>query len=257
MRIIINGLYGRMGQAVLKSAIEQGHTIAAGIDPLLKEENIPTYTRIDLCTEKADGVIDFSTTQALPFLLEYGKSRGIPLVLATTGYSLEQQQSITEAARVLPIFQSANMSIGVAVLKKLVAQGAKMLGSAFDVEIVETHHRHKVDAPSGTALLLYNALQETISQQGQHAPIPTYGRQGHTGERNPREIGIHAVRGGSVAGTHQVLFLGENQSITLTHEATDRNIFALGAMDALQYLIGKKPGIYTMEDLIEEREGQR
>ena len=248
MDIIINGLYGKMGQALMQGAPQKGCRIVAGIDPrgAAKGEPFPVYQSIDQCRVKADGLIDFSTPGALPALLAYGKANHIPLVLATTGYQEEDLRQIAAAAKDVAILQSANMSLGVAVLKALTVQAAKMLGRDFDIEMTETHHHHKVDAPSGTALMLFNSLKNEVDSSF----TPVYGRQGHTGPRQPREVGIHALRGGTVPGTHDVHFFGQEQTITLSHQANNRSIFALGALDAIKFVKQKEPGLYTIDDLV-------
>lgn len=249
MKIIISGFYGKMGQALSSAAQEKGHEVVAGIDPAGKkeEEALPVYASATQLTENADGLIDFSVPAALPALLAYAANTKVPLVLSVTGYDKNQQQLILEASKDTAIFKSANMSLGVAVLKALTMEAAKMLGEDFDIEITETHHRQKVDAPSGTALLLYDAIHETLPQT-----YPVYGREGNIGKRNQKEVGIHALRGGTMAGTHEVHFLGDHQNIVLKHEATDRNIFAYGALKALAFLQGKGPGLYTTDDLVKE-----
>ncbi len=245
MKIIISGYKGKMGQALAQAAQDKGYQVVAGIeagDTAFGFEAIKEDEK-----KQVEGLIDFSSPKALTALLAYGIKTKTPLVLATTGYSEAEHRKIVEAAKEIPIFQSANMSLGVAVLKALTVEAAKMLGEDFDIEITETHHRQKVDAPSGTALLLYDALHQALPQS-----YPVYGREGHTGKRGQKEIGIHALRGGTVAGTHEVHFLGDDQNITLKHEATNRNIFAYGALKALDFLQNKGPGLYNMDDLVKE-----
>ncbi len=250
MNIIINGLYGKMGQTIVNKGLEKGVKIVAGIDPRGKKdgETIPVFHEIKECTIPAEGLIDFSVPAALENLLTFALEKQLPLVLATTGYSEEDLKKIQEASKKIPILQSYNMSLGIAVLKALTVQAGKILGNEFDIEIVETHHHHKVDAPSGTAILLYEALKKEVNQQY----YGVYGRQGQIGARDKKEIGIHTLRGGNVPGTHEVHFFGENQNLTLSHQANDRSIFALGALDAIKFLKEKKHGLYHLDDLVQE-----
>ena len=247
MNIIISGVAGRMGQAVTALCAEQGIGITAGIDlhqpPLV---NFPVFSSFSECG-KGDCIIDFSKPQALTGLLAHAEAHGIPVVLATTGYSAEEQEYIRIAAEKIPVFQSANMSLGIALLKSL-AQMAAMALDNFDIEIVETHHNKKADAPSGTALLLYDAIRDASRSPKRGV----CGREGLTGERKAEEIGIHALRGGTVAGIHEVSFFGENEIITVSHTATNRRIFASGAVRAALFIQGKEKGLYTMDDLVAE-----
>ena len=198
--------------------------------------------------EAGDALIDFSSPAALDALLSWAVSAHVPCVLATTGYTEEQLAAIDEAAKRIPIFRSANMSVGIALLRKLAAQAAAALDGSFDIEIVETHHRRKKDAPSGTALMLYDALKAARPQSG-----PVFGREGRSCARQAGEIGIHAVRGGTVVGEHEILFLGDEERITIAHSAESRAVFASGALQAAAFLQGKAPGLYTMDDLLAER----
>ncbi len=241
MKAIVNGAKGRMGQAVMAGLTAQGHEIAALIDPFMDVKTISD------CSATADVIIDFSSPAALTDLLAYSKAKKMPLVLATTGYSPEQLQQIEAAAQEAPIFKSANMSLGINLLKRLIQTAAKVLGNDFDCEIVETHHNQKKDAPSGTALLLYDALISAYDTPHEMQPS----RHGMDCKRDPKEIGIHAIRGGTVPGIHEVGFYGNNETITLTHSAQSREVFAQGAIKAAQFMVGKGPGFYSMDELLE------
>ena len=172
----------------------------------------------------------------------------MPAVLCTTGYNEAELQMIEEASREIPVFRSANMSLGVNVLRHLVQEAARALGEDFDVEIVERHHRMKADSPSGTALMLYDSVKDATETLRQ----PVFGRYGRTAQRQPGEVGIHAVRGGTITGEHEVCFYGDGEELILTHRAEKRSLFARGALRAAAFLMDKSAGKYDMQDLIEE-----
>lgn len=248
MKVILSGAMGRMGQAVIARLRETGHDVAAMVDPKIDSEK--GFTSIKACDVSADVIIDFSSPKALCDLLAFAVEKQIPLVLATTGYSEADLQQIDEASRRVAIFRSANMSLGINVLKDLIQKAAKILGDDFDVEIIETHHNQKMDAPSGTALLLYDALKDAYRETREIKP----GRYGAEAKRGKNEIGIHAVRGGTVPGIHEVGFFGQNEVITLTHSAQNRDVFAVGAVRAAEYMVKTEaretPRLYTMADVV-------
>lgn len=246
MDIILSGAAGYMGRAVASLAAERGITVLAGIDRVQGTCAFPVFSSPDELPAGGDALIDFSSPDALPDLLAFLTERRMPAVLATTGYSEEQLTAIDRAADKIAIFRSANMSVGIALLQKLCAQAARVLGPDFDIEIVEAHHRRKKDAPSGTALMLY----ESMAREQEHSAV--YGRHGRDSARTRGEIGIHAVRGGTVTGEHQVLFLGDQERIRLSHSAESRSVFAAGALRAAAFLVGKEPGLYNMSDLLGE-----
>lgn len=242
MRILVNGACGRMGQTLLR-LIESGKnhsSLAAAIDPrgdgqqILKDfDNAP----------QADVIIDFSHHSAIGSLLEYAQAVKLPVVVATTGHTEEEKQLIFDAAKQIPVFYSGNMSVGIAVLCALAKKTASVFPEA-DIEIVETHHCHKLDAPSGTALMLADAMREARPTAENHC-----GRSGMC-PRQANEIGIHAVRRGEIIGIHEVLISTGTQTITLKHEAHDRALFAEGALDAAAFLLGKDAGLYNMNSMI-------
>ncbi len=249
LKILISGCNGHMGQVVAQICRESGDVeVAAGFDLLGQErEDFPVYSSPAAFRGEADALIDFSAPAALPALLELGKARRIPLVLATTGYSPEQLAAIDAAAREIPIFRSGNMSLGINVLMGLVNKAAATLGGDFDVEIVERHHRRKVDAPSGTALMLAQAASEALPYE----PEYVYQRQSVRKPREPKEIGISSVRGGNIVGDHEVIFAGRDEVIELKHSAMSREVFASGSLRAARFLAGvKTPGLYSMKDLV-------
>ena len=245
MKLILNGALGRMGRAVAAMAADRGCDVAGGVDVVAGEAGFP------VCADwsglpAADAVIDFSTPAALPAELDYVTAHHLPLVLCTTGLSEEQIAAVRKAAQVVPIFFSSNMSLGVAVLSALTKKAAAVLGDTFDIEIVEMHHNQKVDAPSGTALMLADAAKAGLS----YDPVYTYDRHTRRQKREKKEIGIASLRGGTVVGEHSVYFAGEQEVLTLSHSAGSRSVFAAGALSAAAFIVGKAPGMYSMEDII-------
>ncbi len=249
-RIILSGCLGRMGRVITELC--EGHerlTIAAGIDPVgsAAATPYPVFPTPEECAVEADVLVDFSAPAALGALLTWARARSIPLVLASTGYSPEQLEQIEAAAKAVPIFRSANLSIGVNLLLELTRRAAQVLGEDFDVEIVERHHNKKVDAPSGTALMLADAAKEGLPFQ----PEYVYDRHSVRKARDHAEIGISAVRGGTIVGDHEVIFAGEQEVVELHHHAASREVFARGALRAAAFMAGvDAPGLYTMADVL-------
>ena len=249
MNMIIGGALGRMGREMATAAAEAGNTVACGVDVAFagQASDFPVVTEFSRITVPADVLIDFSRAEALPSLLAYAAAARMPLVLCATGYEAAERESISRAAETLPILQSVNMSLGVAVLKRLAVVAARALGDGYDVEIVEKHHRRKPDSPSGTALMLYEALNRAMGGETK----PVYGRQGRAQARASAEIGLHSVRGGTVAGEHEIGFYGNGEELLLTHRAENRALFAQGALKAARFLLGKPAGLYAMEDVVQ------
>ena len=239
MNVIVNGALGRMGQQVCRLLAENGD--AAVLVDRVGGDGV--YTSLSDYTGPADVVIDFSSHVGAGELADYCAARKLPLVAATTGYTPEELALLEAAAGIVPVFQSFNMSVGVALLARLVKQAAAVFGGA-DVEIVETHHNRKADAPSGTALMLADAVK---SQRPDSDYV--FGRSGQH-KRQPNEIGIHALRVGNVVGEHEVIFGTDSQTITLKHQAHDRALFAEGALTAARFVLGREPGFYHMDDLL-------
>ena len=238
-----------MGQAIVGlAASDEDIKIVAGVDKFDNGQNsFPVYSNIEACELEADVIIDFSNSSAVDGLLEYAVSRNIPVVLCTTGLSDEQLARVTEASAKVAVLRSANMSIGINLLLKLIKENAAILRDAgFDTEIVEKHHRHKLDAPSGTALALADAAKDALGSDYEYV----YDRTERRMERPVKEIGISAVRGGSIVGDHDVIFAGTDEVITLSHTAYSRNVFAQGAISAARFLAGRAPGMYSMSDVI-------
>lgn len=244
MRIIVNGALGHMGRALISLIEDQGLTVAARIDRGASSES-EALSDISLFDGEADIVIDFSHHSAAPELAEYCASRGLPLVVATTGHTPEELDAIVRSAEAIPVFRSANMSVGIALLRKLVTQAAAVLTGS-DIELIDVHHNRKLDAPSGTALMLTEAVQESRPDTQ-----VVHGRSGME-KRAKDEITVHSLRMGSVVGDHEVIFASANETVRLKHEAHDRSLFADGALRAAAFLIKQEPGVYDMDDLLNE-----
>lgn len=249
VRIIMHGCNGKMGQVITRLAAEDGNCqIVAGIDTFREIENTyPVFDNLKDCDVEADVVIDFSNAKAVDGLLEACCEKKLPVVLCTTGLSEEQLQKVEDAAKETAVLKSANMSLGINLLMRLLKDAAKVLAPAgYDIEIVEKHHNKKVDAPSGTALALADAINET--QDPQYAYC--FDRSQERKPREKREIGISAVRGGTIVGEHEVLFAGEDEVIEFKHTAYSKAVFGKGALEAAKFLAGKPAGRYEMSDVI-------
>ena len=223
-------------------------TIAAGVDLFADSAAaFPAYTNIADVQEEADVIIDFSHPSLLTPILSYAAQKGgIPAVLCTTGYSAEQVEALKTSAQTQPVFYSRNMSLGINLLIELSKKAAKVLGDQFDIEIIEKHHNQKIDAPSGTALMLADAIASVRDGETQYV----YDRHAQRKKREKSEIGLHAVRGGTIVGEHEVVFAGNHEVITLSHSAQSKELFATGAVNAAVYMCGKGPGLYDMSDMI-------
>ncbi|NLC68850.1 MAG: 4-hydroxy-tetrahydrodipicolinate reductase [Clostridiaceae bacterium] len=247
VRIILSGCNGKMGQVVTRLAKQNPDVkIVAGIDINDSIKNdYPVFNEAVKCNVEADVIIDFSNPSALDSLLKLAISRKLPLVMATTGFSEAQKKQLRETSSKIPVFQSANMSLGVNLLIDLVKKAAKNLESFFDIEIIEKHHNQKIDAPSGTALALADAINDVLEHKQEYV----YDRHARRMKRSKKEIGIHAVRGGTIVGEHSVIFAGNDEIIELKHTAMSKDIFAVGAIKAAIFLYDKQPGLYSMNDL--------
>ena len=248
MKILISGALGHMGRAVAAQASADGIEIVAGVDALQGDCSFPCHTGFDALPDCSGAVIvDFSQPEALTSLLAYAVKNHLPVVLATTGYSDEQIAQIETASHTLPIFRSANMSLGINVLLELVRTASAVLGDDYDIEIVERHHNKKLDAPSGTALMIADAAAQAVGHETEYA----YERQSVRRPRDKREIGISSVRGGTIVGDHTILFAGRDEVIEISHHAASREIFANGALRAAKFLATvTQPGCYNMKDLL-------
>lgn len=249
-KIIMCGCNGKMGRVISQLVKEDaGAEIVAGVDISGEQlDSYPVFKTITECNVKADVVIDFSAPAALSDILSVGIAKQLPLVLCTTGYTEEQVAKIKEASEKVAVLRSANMSLGVNLLLNLVQAAAKVLAEAdFDIELVEKHHNQKVDAPSGTALALADAINEALNNEYTYK----YDRSTERAKRDKKEIGISAVRGGSIVGEHEVIFAGTDEVIEFKHTAYSKAIFGKGAVSAAKFLAGKSAGLYSMQDVIE------
>ena len=250
VKVIMHGCNGKMVQVITRlAAADPELAIVAGVDARAQALNdYPVFGDISECDVEADVVIDFSNAAAVDHLLEWCQEKQMPVVLCTTGLSGEQLQRVEEAAGRTAVLKSANMSLGVNLLMKLLQDAAKVLApEGFDMEIVERHHNQKVDAPSGTAIALADALNGAL--EGDYEYV--YDRSGQRKKRDSHEIGISAVRGGTIVGEHEVIFAGEDEVIEFKHTAYSKALFAKGAVAAAKFLAGKGPGRYDMSDVIQ------
>lgn len=249
-RIIMHGCNGKMGQVISSLVTEDdGVEIVAGIDARDDGHNpYPVFTDIDECDIEADCLIDFSTASAVDKMLDYCGAKKLPCVLCTTGLNEQQMQKVKEASGQIPVLRSANMSLGINLLLKLLKDAAGVLAPAgFDIEVVEKHHNLKLDAPSGTALALADSINEEFGNEYEYV----YDRSSRREKRPKKEIGISAVRGGTIVGEHDVLFAGSDEVITFSHSAYSKAVFGKGAVQAAKFLAGKAPGMYDMSNVID------
>ena len=246
--IAICGANGKMGKTIYNCiSAREDCKVIAGIDINTEQyADFPIFDSPSKLPEKPDVIIDYSNPASLDGLLEYCLSTGTPIVLATTGYSDEQINKIKSAAEQLPVFFTFNMSLGINLLVQLAKKAASVLGDQFDIEIVEKHHNQKIDAPSGTAIMLANAVNETLDNKYHYV----YDRHSQRKKRDKNEIGMHAIRGGTIVGEHDVIFAGHDEVITLSHSAASKSVFAEGSINAAIYLSDKPAGLYDMSSLV-------
>ena len=248
LKVVICGILGAMGARVMECCFEDMDiSVVAGVD--VKDgtlANIPLFKDISELSLKADVVIDFSHPSLTEGICRYCASSKTPLVLCTTGQTKEQLQAVSELSKTVPVFRSANMSVGIAVLNSLCKKAARILGERYDIEIVEKHHNKKLDAPSGTALLLADGINSVCHNKYDY----TYERNSKHDRRSANEIGIHSIRGGTIVGEHEIIFAGNDEVITLSHSAASKTVFAAGAINAARFLSRQKPGIYDMDCLV-------
>ncbi len=248
-KVIMHGCNGHMGQVITRLiARENDIEIVAGIDiNTVAKSTYPVFADLRDCYVNADVIIDFASVKAIDSLLDYAAEKKIPVVLCTTGLSLEQSEKAAEVSKQVAILKSANMSLGINTLLKLVKTAAKVFAQAgFDMEIIEKHHNKKLDAPSGTALALADAINEELNNEYFYK----FDRSQDHAKRDEKEIGISAVRGGTIVGEHEVIFAGEDEVIEFKHTAYSKAIFAKGAIQAAKFLKGKPAGMYNMSDVI-------
>lgn len=250
INILMSGCNGKMGQVITRLSEQfDDLRIAAGLDISDHIKNsYPVFTNIEKCDVKVDVIIDFSNPAAFEAVTNFAVSRKIPLVMATTGLTQAQKNQLEIAAKVIPVFFSANMSLGVNLIMDLVKKAAKVLESNFDIEIVEKHHSQKLDAPSGTALAIADSINSVLAQKQEYV----YDRHSRRKKRSKNEIGFHAVRGGTIVGEHSVIFAGNDEIIEINHSAMSKDVFGTGALKAASFICRQKAGLYSMTDLIGE-----
>ena len=248
-KILLCGACGKMGGNVLSLLAEDTEaTVVCGVDLYPKEIGVPVYQSFASVTEDVDVIIDFSSPVGLQERLDFAKERKAGIVLASTGFTADDLALIQSYESEIAIFRTANLSLGINLMQALVKAAAQVLGDNFDVEIIEKHHNLKKDAPSGTALMLADSVNEAFDGEKEYV----YGREGIVGARRKKEVGIHAVRGGTIVGEHDVIFAGEDEVITISHSAASKRVFAVGAIRAAKWLTGKAAGKYEMKHLLAE-----
>lgn len=249
VKIIMHGCNGRMGRVITELVSQESEaTIVAGVDKFGNSTGVfPVFDSIEKCDVPADVIIDFSNASAVDSVLDYAVEKKIPVVLCTTGLSDDQLVKVKETSSKVAVLKSANMSVGVNVLMKVLRDAAPTLAAAgFDIEIVEKHHNQKLDAPSGTAIALADSINDSLNNEYEYV----YDRSTRREKRPEKEIGISAVRGGTIVGDHDVIFAGLDEVVTLSHRAYSRSIFAKGAIEAAKFLAGKPAGMYDMSNVI-------
>ncbi len=248
VKIIVHGYVGKMGKVICDLVKQRTDCeVVAGIDMASTSMPFPTFTEIDSCDMPADVIIDFSTAVAVPRLINYAVKKKLPIVVCTTGFSEEILEQVKQASTEIPIFRSANMSIGINLIAGLLQKASKILHEAsFDIEIIEKHHNQKIDAPSGTALILADSINNSLNNQLNYV----YDRSKVNEKRNNKELGIHTIRGGTIVGEHSVIFAGKDEVVEFTHIAHSKEVFAIGAISAAKFLVGKDAGLYNMNDLL-------
>ena len=247
-RIILSGCNGKMGQAIVKAVADrEDAVISAGVDIFTDcGYDFPVFNDFKKIDTEADVIIDFSNPVVLDGLLSHARGKKLPAAICTTGYSTAQVQQIKEAAKEIAVFHSGNMSLGINLIIELSKKAASVFGSAFDIEIVEKHHNQKIDAPSGTALMIADGISEVMDKEPQYV----YDRHAYRKKREKNEIGIHSVRGGTIVGEHEVIFAGHDEVLSIKHEAHSKEVFAVGSINAAVFLNGKEAGLYNMSDLL-------
>ena len=249
-KIIMTGCSGKMGASILSAAaLREDCEITAGVDLVKPADDSFIYAKsFEELDCDADVIVDFSNPAVLDSLLDYAVAKKLPAVICTTGFNEEQKQKIRDAAKEIPIFYSGNMSLGINLIIELAKKAAAVFGDGFDVEIIEQHHNQKLDAPSGTALMIADAIA-SVKPDSEYV----YDRHSYRKKRDKNEIGIHSVRGGTIVGEHEVIFAGQDEILTISHSARSKTVFAVGALNAAVFLKGKSAGMYDMSDLLAEK----
>lgn len=247
MNVLINGADGKMGNELLNAIQKQeGFNVVCGVDKVANnDKEFPIYSDIEDIKEKVDVIIDFSIPVATFKILKYAVRNKVPIVIATTGFTKDEIEQIEEFSKEIPVFRSSNMSLDINLMAKIVQEIAKVLSDT-DIEIVETHHNRKIDAPSGTAILLANAINEVLKEKKTY----TFDRMQKREARKKDEIGFSSIRGGNIVGEHSVKFFGENEELEITHKAYSRQVFAEGALKAANFIVKQEKGLYDMNDVV-------
>lgn len=247
MKILLSGADGKMGNEIINAVKgNENFEIICGFDVNEGKAEFPIYNDIKNIKEKVDVIIDFSIPKATFKILEYAKENRLPIVIATTGFSKEELKRIEEYSKEIPIFRSSNMSLDINLMADIIKRIAEVLTTS-DIEIIETHHNRKVDSPSGTAILLADAINEVFNNKKEY----TFDRMQKREKRNKNQIGFSSIRGGNIVGEHTVKFFGENETLEITHTAYSRKVFAEGALKAAEFLIKQKNGLYNMKDVVQ------
>ncbi len=247
LKAILVGASGKMGKNIAECALDNNDIkIVAGVDKFNHGANFPIFPTFSEVNVEADVIIDFSNPALLEDLLSFATAKNIPVVIATTGYNDAQIEQIKETSKKIPVFFTFNMSLGVNLLCSLAKKAANILGEGFDIEIIEKHHNQKIDAPSGTAIMLANAVNSVFDDKLTYE----YDRHSKRAKRPKNEIGIHSVRGGTIVGEHDVIFAGRDEVITLSHAAHSKQVFAVGSLRAAKFIADKPCGMYDMNDIL-------
>ncbi|MBR3058594.1 MAG: 4-hydroxy-tetrahydrodipicolinate reductase [Clostridiales bacterium] len=248
VRVFLSGCMGRMGRVITEMCAEYDDTVIVAGSDVVENPNstFPIYKDPMDCKEEVDVIIDFSHVSAFAKITEFAEKRNIPIVMCTTGLSDEQKTELEALSKKVGVFYSGNMSLGINVLIKLVREAAAKLYPDFDIELVEEHHNKKLDAPSGTALMIADAMNESVDNQLEYV----YERQSKRQKREKKELGIHSIRGGNIVGEHKVMFIGGEEILTISHSAQTRNVFGRGAVAAAKFMLGKGPGMYDMQAML-------
>ncbi len=251
INIVLSGCCGKMGHAVSASVEQRDDCkILCGVDVYNDNTyNFNIYSNFSEIKEKCDVIIDFSNPGCLNGLLKFARANKVPAVICTTGYSKEEIESIKAASREIPVFYSGNMSLGINLLIEISKQAARVLGDTFDIEIVEKHHNQKIDAPSGTALMIADGISGELAEEPQYV----YDRHSYRKKRSKNEIGLHSVRGGTIVGEHDVIFAGHDEVVTISHSAQSKGVFAAGAVNAAVFIADKPAGMYDMSQLLSDK----
>lgn len=248
IKILLHGCNGKMGQAVTNAVNDRnGFVITCGVDPFgTNSYNYPVYKSFADVNEEVDVIIDFSNPALISSLCDFAENKKIPAVICTTGLNDKQKERVNLLSKAVPVFSSGNMSLGINLLIELCKKASLVFGDAFDVEIIEKHHNLKLDAPSGTALMIADGINDVRDDD----PRYVYDRHAYRMKRTKDEIGIHSVRGGTIVGEHSVIFAGNDEVLTITHQAQSKSLFATGAVSASQFIVSCSPGIYDMSDML-------